>query len=98
MVVMTKRENYSHGGIKNDESKASLSHKCGSPEGTLHGRMKELHEFHLFVDTIENDIGLHRKKAKLCEDLDVDECLYKLFLQKHSESPCKESNFESSSS
>jgi hypothetical protein len=68
MVVITKRENYIHKKlkiirrIKNNESKASISHRCGIPGGALHGRMKELNKFHLFVDSIENDIGLYRKK------------------------------------
>jgi hypothetical protein len=47
MVVMTKRENYSHRGIKNGESKASISHKCGIPVGALHSKMKELNKFNL---------------------------------------------------
>jgi hypothetical protein len=47
--------------------------------------MKEENKLHSFVDSIEDDVGLQRKKTELCEHSEVDECLYKWFLQKRSE-------------
>jgi hypothetical protein len=47
--------------------------------------MKEENKWHLFVDSIEVDLGLQRKKTRLCDQSEVDKCLYKQFLQKHSE-------------
>jgi hypothetical protein len=49
------------------------------------GWIKEENKLRLFVDSIEDDIGLQRKKTRLCEHSEVDECLYKWFLQKRSE-------------
>jgi hypothetical protein len=31
---------------------------------------------HLFLDFIDDDVGLQRKKTRLCEHSEVDECLY----------------------
>jgi hypothetical protein len=38
-----------------------------------------------FVDSIEDNARLQRKKTRLCEHSEADECLYKWFLQKRSE-------------
>jgi hypothetical protein len=46
--------------------------------------MKEENKLRLFVDSIEDDVGLQRRRVD-CEHSEVDECLYKWFLQKHSE-------------
>jgi hypothetical protein len=37
------------------------------------------------LDSIENDVELQRKTTRLCEHSEVDECLYKCFIQKRSE-------------
>jgi hypothetical protein len=39
----------------------------------------------LFVDSIEDNIVLQRKKTRLCEHCEIEESLYKWFLQKDSE-------------
>jgi hypothetical protein len=90
--MTTKRKNYTIveklkiiERFMNGESKASLFCERGIPEGTIHGCMKEENKLRSFVDSIEDDIGLQRKKTRLCEHSKVDECLYKWFLQKHSE-------------
>jgi hypothetical protein len=38
-----------------------------------------------FVNSVEDKIGLQRKKTRACENSDVENCLYKWFLQEPSE-------------
>jgi hypothetical protein len=93
---MTKRKNYSivqkliynnprivPSGISCSQNKLAFD----SPFLTLtiRGWMKEENKLHSFVDSIEDDTGLQRKKTRLCEHSEAYECLYKLFLQKCSE-------------
>jgi hypothetical protein len=66
--------------VKNSKSKGTLFHKCGIQEGMIHGWMKEEEKLVMFVDFIEDDIALQRKKTRLCENSDVDKCLYKWFI------------------
>jgi hypothetical protein len=46
--------------------------------------MKEENKLCSFVDSIEDIVGLQRKKTRLCEHSEVDKCSYKWFLQKRS--------------
>jgi hypothetical protein len=46
--------------------------------------MKEENKLRL-LDSADDDTGLQRKKTRLCENREVDECFYKWFLQKHSQ-------------
>jgi hypothetical protein len=83
--------------FKNGKSKGSLFCKCGIPEGPVCSWMREEDKLHLFVDSIEDDIGLQRKNTRLHENSYIDKCLYyrfywpsmqhfyKWFLQKRSE-------------
>jgi hypothetical protein len=67
--------------VKNGESKACLFRERGIPEGTIRCWMKE-EKLRSFVDSIVEDVRLQRKKTRLCEHNEVDECLYKWFLYK----------------
>jgi hypothetical protein len=51
--------------VKHSESKASLFWEFGVPEGTVHGWMKEEDKLQLFVDQVDDKIGLDRKKPDL---------------------------------
>jgi hypothetical protein len=48
--------------VKNGESKVILFCKRGIPEGTIHSWMKEENKLHQSVDSIEDDVGLQRRK------------------------------------
>lgn len=71
--------------VKSGETKANLSRVYGVPEGTIRGWMKEEDKLRNFVNTVESEIGLQRKKNKLGQNSDLDECLYRWFLIKRSE-------------
>jgi hypothetical protein len=43
--------------------------------------MKEENKLCSFLDSMQEDIGLQRKKTRLCKKLDLGECLYKWFMQ-----------------
>jgi hypothetical protein len=47
--------------------------------------MKEKETLHSFINSAEDKVWLQRTKTRLCENSDVDECLYKWSLQKRSE-------------
>jgi transposase-like protein len=71
--------------VKNGKSKASLFCEHGVPEGTIRSWMKEENKLRSLVDSIEDGIGLQKKKTRLHGHSEVDKCLCKWFLQKHSE-------------
>jgi hypothetical protein len=63
--------------VQNAESKFNLFCKCGIPEGIICSWMKEEVQLHLFLYSLEDDIGPRRKKTRLCENSYVDKCLCK---------------------
>jgi hypothetical protein len=71
--------------VENGESKASLFHERGIPEGKTRGWIKEENKLRSFVYSVEDDVRLRSMKTRLCDHNEVDECLYKWFLQKRSE-------------
>jgi hypothetical protein len=71
--------------VKNGKLKDRLFCECGILEGTVCCWLKEENKLHSFVDSIEDNIGLQRKETRLCEQSEVDECLYRWLLQKCSE-------------
>lgn len=71
--------------VKRGDSKSSLFREFGVPEGTIRGWMKEEEKLLSFVDQVDDKIGLDRKKARLSDAGDVDECLFTWFVQKRSE-------------
>ena len=48
--------------MKRGKTKASLSRVCGVPEGTIWGWMKEEDKLRNFINTVDSEIGLQRKK------------------------------------
>jgi hypothetical protein len=48
--------------------------------------MKEEEKLRAFVNTVETEVGLQRKKTRIGNYSEVDDCLYKWFVQKRSES------------
>ena len=72
--------------VKSGVSKASIFRESGIPEGTIRGWVKEEEKLRSFVASVESDVGLQRKKVRVGEDNELDDCLYKWFIQKRSES------------
>lgn len=68
--------------VKSGVSKASIFRESGIPEGTIRGWVKEEEKLRSFVASVESDVGLQRKKVRVGEDNELDDCLYKWFIQK----------------
>ncbi|XP_069687968.1 tigger transposable element derived 5-like [Periplaneta americana] len=89
---MSKRKSYSVkeklaviARIKNGESKSSIKKQCGIPEGTLRGWLDDEAKLLSFVNRVEDEVGLCRKRTRLGKHTTLDECLYIWYLQKRNE-------------
>lgn len=71
--------------VKSGVSKANIRREYGIPEGTVRGWMAEETKLNSFVDKLDQETGLTRKKARLGKNQNVDDCLYVWFVQKRSE-------------
>lgn len=71
--------------VKGGVSKASISREYGIPQGTVKGWFTEEAKLNSFVDKLDGDTGLTRKKTRLGKNEEVDNDLYTWFLRKRSE-------------
>jgi transposase-like protein len=79
--MSAKRKNYSIeeklkiiDKVRSGVSKASINRECGIPEGTIRGWMKEEEKLRAFVNTVETEVGLQRKKTRIGNYSEVDDC------------------------
>jgi hypothetical protein len=60
--------------IKMGCTKAELSREYNIPESTLRGWVKDEDKLKKFVDKVDTDTGLSRKRTREAENSDLDKC------------------------
>lgn len=73
--------------VRKGESKAKIGREFGIPESTLRGWCKEEDKLREFVQDLDDDAGLQRKRARTAADPGLDKATYQWFAQKSVESP-----------
>lgn len=74
--------------VKNGISKASISKDFGIPEGTIRGWIAEESKLNSFVNKLDEDATLNRKKIRLGKHEGVDKFLYQWFIKKRKQGIC----------
>ena len=71
--------------VKKGEAKTKVGRDIGAPESTVRRWVLEEEKLRQFIDTIEHDEGLARKKARTAKDSDLDQAVYTWFVQRRHE-------------
>lgn len=67
--------------IKNGEKQAKVSRDIGVAESTLRGWLKDEMKLHGFLLSVDESVGLKRKRARAPKDVDFQETVFKLFVK-----------------
>jgi transposase-like protein len=62
--------------IRNGMTKAALARELDVPESTLRGWVRDEEKLKNFIDTVDTDNGLARKRARTAQNTELDKCLY----------------------
>ena len=91
-IIMPKRKQYSIteclrivDRIHNGEQQTKVAREEGVPESTVRGWLKDETRLREFVDNMDEDVGLTRKRAKQAQDPVLDKALFEWFVQERSE-------------
>lgn len=68
--------------VKSGATKASISREYGIPEGTIRGWMNDEIKLTKFVNELDDNSTLKRKKVRLGNHVILDKYLYKWFIEK----------------
>ena len=71
--------------VKKGEAKTKVGRDIGAPESTVRRWVREEDKLRQFIDNIEHDEGLARKKARTAKDSDLDQAVYTWFVQRRHE-------------
>ncbi|XP_066903338.1 jerky protein homolog-like [Halyomorpha halys] len=71
--------------VKNGASKAQLKRELGIPESTIRGWVDEEEKLISFINNVDNNSALRRKRTRMGKLSDLEKCLFTWFVQKRSE-------------
>ena len=71
--------------VKRGESKAAISRDIGVPESTIRGWVKEEEKLRAFLQTIDADEGMQRKRTRQAENTELDKAMFSFFVEKRND-------------
>ena len=71
--------------IRNGETQAKVSREAGIPESTLRGWLKEEPKLRQFLEEVDSDDGIKRKRTRTAKDPVLDKAVFNWFVQQRSE-------------
>ena len=71
--------------IRNGETQAKVSRETGIPESTIRGWLKEEPKLRQFLEEVDSDEGLLRKRTKTAKNPVLDKTVFDWFVQQRNE-------------
>jgi hypothetical protein len=71
--------------IRKGTKKAEICRELNLPESTLRGWLKNEDKMRAFIDNMESDSGLLRKRSRTAQNTDLDKCMFDFFVAKRND-------------